>query len=194
MANGASFTFTSLGNSLPVPVIIAMANSILQQRALPLAAIALSSAFLASPGHAARAATGINTTAQAVSDSSDVVTAVAKFHAALATGDSAGALGLLAADVLIVESGSVETRAEYRTHHLPADIEFARGVPSTRSVTRVTVQGDAAWVVSTSVSQGQANGRQVNSAGAELMVLRRVGSGWQVSAVHWSSRSRRNAG
>ena len=137
------------------------------------------------------AAEGVVATA---SDSSDVVAVVGKFNAALAAGDSAGALALLAGDALIVESGSVETRADYRAHHLPADIEFARAVTSTRTVVRVTVQGDAAWVVSTSVSQGQANGRQVNSSGAELMVLRRVGSGWQISAVHWSSRSRRNPG
>ncbi|HEY9228936.1 MAG TPA: nuclear transport factor 2 family protein [Gemmatimonadaceae bacterium] len=130
----------------------------------------------------------------AASDSSDVVAAVAKFHAALAAGDSTAALGLLTADALIVEGGAVETRADYRGHHLPADIQFARAVPSTRRVVRVTVQGDAAWVVSTSVSQGESNGRTVNSAGAELVVLRRGASGWQISAVHWSSRTRRPPG
>jgi len=125
------------------------------------------------------------------SDSSDAVATIAKFHAALASGDSAGALAMLAPDALIQESGGVETRADYRSHHLRADIEFARAVPSTRTVMRVTVQGDVAWVASTSITQGQANGRQINSAGAELVVLRRTGSGWQISAIHWSSRARR---
>jgi len=92
---------------------------------------------------------------------------------------------------MILESGSIETRDEYRAHHLPADIQFARAVPSTRTVTRVAVQGDVAWLVSSSVTQGQNNGRAVNSAGAELVVLRRTTLGWQISAVHWSSRSRR---
>lgn len=151
-------------------------------------ALALSACLAAS-----RAATAQNVAA-AASDSSDAVATVAKYHAALAAGDSAGALALLTSDALIVESGSVESRAEYRAHHLAADIEFARAVPSTRTLTRVTVQGDVAWVVSTSVTQGQANGRAVNSTGAELAVLRRVGAGWQISAVHWSSRSRRPAG
>jgi ketosteroid isomerase-like protein len=127
----------------------------------------------------------------ATSDSSDVVATIARLHAALASGDSAGALAVLTTDALIVESGSVETRADYRAHHLPADIEFARAVPSTRTITRVTVQGDVAWVVSTSTSQGQVNGRAVNSTGAELTVLRRAAAGWQITAVHWSSRSRR---
>lgn len=128
------------------------------------------------------------------SDSAEVVATIAKFHSALASGDSTGALALLTSDALIVESGSVETRPDYRAHHLPADIEFARAVASTRIVTRVTVQGDVAWVVATSTTQGQINGRAVNSAGAELTVLRRAAAGWQISAVHWSSRSRRPAG
>ena len=132
--------------------------------------------------------------AVAASDSAEVVKTIVRFHTALANSDSAGALALLTPEVLIIESGSVETRADYRAHHLAADIEFARAVPSTRTVVRVTVQGDVAWVVSTSVTQGQANGRAVNSTGAELMVLRRVGTEWQISAVHWSSRSRRPAG
>ena len=127
------------------------------------------------------------------SDSSDVVAVVASFHDALAAGDSSRALAALAQEVLILESGGIESRDEYRAHHLPADIQFARAVPSTRSVTRVTVIGDAAWVVSSSVTQGQNNGRAVNSAGAELVVLRRTTSGWQISAVHWSSRSRRTS-
>jgi hypothetical protein len=78
-----------------------------------------------------------------VTDSADVVTAVARFHSALAAGDSATALTILADDVLVLESGSVETRADYRAHHLSADIEFARSVPSKRTVTRVTVSGAA---------------------------------------------------
>ena len=132
--------------------------------------------------------------AVAASDSAEVVKTIAKFHTALANNDSAGALALLSPEVLIIESGSVETRADYRAYHLAADIEFARAAPSTRTVVRVTVQGDVAWVISTSVTQGQANGRAVNSTGAELTVLRRVGTKWQISAVHWSSRSRRPAG
>ena len=143
--------------------------------------------MLASSSHAtARAAVS-----SVSEDSADVVTTVARFHGALAAGDSATALALLADDALIVESGGIETRADYRAHHLPADIAFARAVASKRAVTRVTVIGDVAWVVATSTSQGEANGRQVNSSGAELVVLRRVGKVWQIAAVHWSSRARR---
>lgn len=148
---------------------------------------------LAALPNTARAMTSSNV-ASTESDSSDVIAVVAKFHAALAAADSGGALELLAPDALILESGSVETRAEYRAHHLAADIEFTRAVRSSRTTSRVTVDGDAAWLVSTSVTQGEINGRQVNSAGAELVVLHRVRGKWQISAVHWSSRARRTSG
>ncbi len=124
-------------------------------------------------------------------DSAAVVTTVDRFHAALAAGDSTAALGYLDDDVVVLESGGAETREEYRSHHLASDIAFSRAVPSNRGPMRVRVEGDAAWVSSTSVTQGQFNGRAINSAGAELMVLRRLPGGWRISAIHWSSRTRR---
>ncbi len=124
-------------------------------------------------------------------DSAAVTEIISRYHAALARGDSAAALQLLAPDAVILESGGAETRDEYRSHHLPADIAFAAAVPLKRSITRVTVRGDMAWVASTSTSQGEFRGRAVNSAGAELMVLTRTSDGWRISAIHWSSRTRR---
>jgi ketosteroid isomerase-like protein len=128
---------------------------------------------------------------RAPGDSADVAAVVARFHAALAAGDSAAVLALLADDVVIGESGGVETRSDYRGHHLPADIEFARAVPSQRGPVLVRVQGDVAWASGTSVTQGEFRGRPLNSAGAELMVLSREPAGWRIRAIHWSSRTRR---
>lgn len=129
-------------------------------------------------------------TRRAADDSAEVAATVARYHEALARGDSATALALLAPHATILESGGTETVAQYRGHHLPSDIEFARAVPSVRSATRVTVRGDVAWAVSTSVTEGQFRGRAVNSAGAELMVLERAPGGWRIVAIHWSSRRR----
>jgi ketosteroid isomerase-like protein len=128
--------------------------------------------------------------AAAQGDSAAVVAAVHAFHAALARGDSAAALALLAPGATILESGGVESVAEYRSHHLPSDIDFARAVPATRGPVRVTVRGDVAWATSTSETKGEFRGRPVNSAGAELMVLTRTADGWRISAIHWSSRRR----
>lgn len=126
-----------------------------------------------------------------VSDSQDVAAVITRFHSALAAGDSAGALALFAADATILESGGIESRSEYQSHHLPGDLAFARAVPSRRGAIDVRVQGDVAWASSTSVTEGEFRGRKVNSAGAELVVLSREAAGWRIRAIHWSSRARR---
>jgi ketosteroid isomerase-like protein len=93
---------------------------------------------------------------------------------------------------VILESGGVEDRSEYRGHHLPGDIAFARAVRSVRTVRQVNVVGTSAWISSTSVTQGTYNGRAINSQGAELIVLTRdAGGRWMIRAIHWSSRARR---
>ena len=124
-------------------------------------------------------------------DSAAVVDVVHRYHAALAAGDSVAALALLAEDAVILESGGIETRAEYRSHHLQSDIAFARAVNADRGPIRVSVHGDVAWAASTSTTKGQYRERTINSAGAELMVLTRTDTGWRIAAIHWSSRSLR---
>ena len=131
---------------------------------------------------------------RSASDSAEVVSVVRRFHELLAAADSTAALALLSPDVVILESGDVETRDEYRSHHLAADIAYARApVRTTRTPARVVVRGDVAWVASSSSAQGEMRGRTVNSSGAELMILTRVVSGWQIRAIHWSSRARRTS-
>ena len=125
------------------------------------------------------------------SDSAAVGGVIERYHRALADGDSAAALALLAPDAVILESGGLETREEYRSHHLPGDIQFARAVRSERGPVRVAVQGDVAWAVSTSTTQGTYRDRAIDSSGAELMVLSRQPDGWKIRAIHWSSRTRR---
>jgi uncharacterized protein (TIGR02246 family) len=125
------------------------------------------------------------------SDSAAVASVIERFHAALASGDSAAALALLAPDVTVLESGGLETRDQYRSHHLPGDMQFAKAVPLARTPITVTLAGDVAWATSTGVTQGEFRGRAVNSSSAELMVLTRSAGGWLIRAIHWSSRARR---
>lgn len=126
---------------------------------------------------------------QALNDSAAVAAAVTAYQQALANGDSAAALALLTPDAVILESGGMETLKEYRSHHLPSDIEFSRAVPSVDGPVRVKVRGDVAWAASTNVVKGQFRGRAVNSVGAELMVLNRIAGEWKIVAIHWSSRA-----
>lgn len=124
-------------------------------------------------------------------DSAAVASAVHAYHAALQARDTAAVLRLLAADVLVAESGGIETREEYLSHHLPGDMAFASSVGRETSPVAVTVAGDVAWAVSTSRTQGTFRDRAVNSMGAELMVLSRDADGWRIRAIHWSSRPAR---
>ncbi len=124
-------------------------------------------------------------------DSAAVVSAINSFHDALSAGDSTRALGLLAADVTILESGGAETKADYRSHHLVEDIAFAKTVNSVAGSLKVTIEGNTAWTTGTSVTKGEFNGRQINSLGAESTVLTRTKTGWQIRSIHWSSRAAR---
>ena len=133
-------------------------------------------------------------TMQSRGDSAAVAATVERFHAAVVAGDSTLALSLLALEAVVLESGGIETREEFRAHHLPADIAFAQAVKTEHGPMHVFVRGDVAWVSSTSTTTGEYRGRPVNSAGAELVVLARVGQEWKISAIHWSSRARRAPG
>ena len=120
-----------------------------------------------------------------------VVAVVDAFHAALSAGDSVTALGYLADDVTILESGGVEDKEHYRSGHLAGDMRFAEAVPAARGDMNVTLMGDVAWAHSTSVRQGRVGDREINSQGAELVVLARENGTWKIRAIHWSSRQRR---
>lgn len=120
----------------------------------------------------------------------EVVAVVDAFHDALAAGDSTAALALLSDDVVILEGGGVETKEEYRSGHLAGDMRFAGAVPAERGAMEVRRSGDVAWAWSTSLRQGRMGEREIDSRGAELVVLRRDDGPWRITAIHWSSRSR----
>lgn len=79
----------------------------------------------------------------AMTDSAAVASVIAKYHEALAAGDSTGALALLSDDAVILESGGVETRAEYRSHHLPVTSVLRRRYAA--SVVPLSFASVATW-------------------------------------------------
>lgn len=118
----------------------------------------------------------------------DAATTIDAFHAALSKGDQAAAAALIAADALIYESGGVErSKAEYASHHLPADAAFASATK--RTVTRRSdhVSGDLAWIATESTTTGTYKDRAINSVSTETMVLRRENGAWRIAHIHWSS-------
>lgn len=124
-------------------------------------------------------------------DSSAAVAAVEGFHAALAARDSVRAVALLANDALILESGAIQSRTEYLSHHLGADMKAMQGSKGVRTVVQVRLVGDAAYIVSKTLTPASGAEGSTASESAELMVLSKAASGWSIRAVHWSSRRRR---
>ncbi len=122
------------------------------------------------------------------SEATAVAAVVRNYHAALLAADTQAVSRLLAPDAVILESGDRESRKEYLEHHLQADIKFAQAVPTRQSKIDVTLSGDVAWAISTSVTQGTYESKAVNLVGAELMVLTRNPTGWVIRSIHWSSR------
>ncbi|MFH1763058.1 MAG: ABC transporter permease, partial [Gemmatimonadota bacterium] len=120
--------------------------------------------------------------------SGEVTQVIQAFHRARSSGDSLAVKQLLAEDARVLESGDLETREEYVSHHLPADLAFASAVERVQGPVDVVVQGDVAWAISGNQTRGVFRERPINSKGAEFVVLTRVGREWRIRAIHWSSR------
>jgi len=124
-------------------------------------------------------------------DREAIAAAVDAFHRALAKGNANAATELLAPDAQVLENGDRQTREEYLAQHLPADIEFARGVQSTRTGLVVRQKNDVAWTTSINRSRGTFRGRETDSDGAEIMVWSKTPNGWRIRAIHWSGHPHR---
>ena len=124
-------------------------------------------------------------------DSVAAVSAVEQFHAAIGAADSVRAVSFLADDVLIMESGAIQTRSDYLGGHLRADMKGGQGSKGERTVMKVSIVGHAAYVVAKTVTPPSGAQGSAGSELAELMVLSKTTTGWRIRAVHWSSRRRR---
>jgi ketosteroid isomerase-like protein len=115
----------------------------------------------------------------------DIVAVVNAFYGAITAGDNAAAMRLIAPDAVFVESGKIETRAEYEMNHLPADIDFEKQVKAVRGPARVTFQGtDTAWVISRAEYD---EGNPEKYIITQLMVLTRNADGWHIRTISWST-------
>jgi ketosteroid isomerase-like protein len=128
--------------------------------------------------------------APAPPDESEVTSVVESFYAAMKAGDTAAAMRLIAPDAVFLESGGLETRAEYEANHLPLDIEFESQVTGKRGPMQVTFHGDTAWVIATTEYEGTFQASPVNFVSAQLVVLTRDAGEWLIRTIHWSSRRR----
>ena len=123
--------------------------------------------------------------ASAPPSEADVTAVVDAFYGAISAGDSQAAMRLIAPDAVFVESGKIETRAEYEANHLPADIDFESKVKAERGPLRITFDGrETAWVISTAEYDEGNPEKYINT---QLMVLTRDTGDWRIRTISWSA-------
>ena len=120
------------------------------------------------------------------------VAVVERFNTALSSEDLATVGSLLAADVLILESGGAErSREEYLGHHAVSDAAFLKGAHRQLLRQRARTAGEFAWVGTESELHAQKDGKPLTVQSTETMVLKQTADGWRIVHIHWSSRTQR---
>jgi ketosteroid isomerase-like protein len=120
----------------------------------------------------------------------EVTSTLESFYSAMKAGDATKAMTFIAPDAVFVESGRLETRAEYEKNHLPNDINFEKQVTGKRGQWQVKSEADTAWAIATTDFDGTFDGSPVSFISAQLAVLTRQDGRWLIRSVHWSSRRR----
>lgn len=118
------------------------------------------------------------------------VRAAQALHEAMSVGDAKRVQDALDPKVLIMEGGNVErSRAEYASHHLPADLKFMQAIDYKLERQTGDTVGDLAWVASEARLSGTREGKPVDLVSTESLVLKKAAAGWKVVHIHWSSRA-----
>jgi ketosteroid isomerase-like protein/uncharacterized membrane protein len=125
----------------------------------------------------------------AISDANHPASQVAaSFSRAIGEGDVEHIKSLMASDVLIFESGNVESSlAEYESHHMQSDIAFMSTMKSEVISRSVIDAGDMATVVTRSRIHGVYKDKEIELTNTETLVLKNQDDGWKIVHIHWSS-------
>lgn len=113
---------------------------------------------------------------------------VDRFHAALKASDPKSAIGLLAPDLVVFETGFAEpVMRRYVESQLANDLAFAV-VTQRRVIDRSERrEGDLAWVLTVAEIRGQPGGEALRLQQTETALLRRYSDGWKIAHIHWSA-------
>ena len=111
-----------------------------------------------------------------------------KLADAIAIGDVNALRSIIAPDVLIFESGGLESSlAEYEGHHMPADMAFMKAMHREVISQQVIDSSDAATVVTRSRVHGIYKDKEIDLNSTETLVMKKVNGQWKVVHIHWSS-------
>jgi ketosteroid isomerase-like protein len=117
-----------------------------------------------------------------------VLEALDNFKTAIVDNDSEAASNVMADDALILEGSGMETKEEYLSHHFHSDGKFLKAMNREILTQKISIEGNTAWVSTVSSMKGTYSEREIDLTSLELAVLKKAGSDWKITAIHWSSR------
>ena len=120
-----------------------------------------------------------------------VIKTLEAFHQAIIDNDSQAAKNLLSKSVRILEGGNIETKDKYLSHHFHSDGKFLSAMKREVESRSVTIEGNTAWVSTQTHTWGTYSDRELDLNNLELAVLKKEGESWKITALHWSSRSKK---
>ncbi|MBO6585575.1 MAG: nuclear transport factor 2 family protein [Gracilimonas sp.] len=126
--------------------------------------------------------------AQTNQKETNVLKALENFKTAIVENDSEAASNVMADDVLILEGSGMETKEEYLSHHFHSDGKFLKAMDREILTQKISIEGNTAWVSTVSSMKGTYSEREIDLTSLELAVLKKAGSDWKITAIHWSSR------
>jgi hypothetical protein len=109
------------------------------------------------------------------------------FAAAMKQGDSELVHQVLDTNVLIFESGNIESSLEeYASHHLEADIAFMEDIDK-EIISQTLIEDSNLVIISTSYRMfGTYKDQEFDKTSLETLVLRQMHDGWKIVHIHWS--------
>jgi ketosteroid isomerase-like protein len=107
---------------------------------------------------------------------------------AIMHGDVDSLRAIVAPEVLIFESGGVESSlVEYEGHHMLADMEFMKAMDREAISQQMKHSDDLATVFTRSRISGSYKSKEIDVYSTETLVMRKMNGKWKVVHIHWSS-------
>ena len=117
--------------------------------------------------------------------------AVQAFHEAMKQADREAVLALMTPEATVYEMGYVDAdRNAYSGEHLKADMALAIKVQREVLSSRSGRHGSQAWVLNEYRVTGRYRGKDIDSLGAETMLLEKRAEGWLIHHIHWSQHAK----
>lgn len=110
-------------------------------------------------------------------------------YTGLKAGDTELIQKILDPQVLIFESGGVESSLEeYASHHMGADMAFMANMSREIISRKILEQGEICVIATQTRLSGTYRDKQINSMSDETLVLQKKKQGWRITHIHWSSQ------